>query len=155
MFNRNSSKKSAERLIEEQIYAQVVDELSQGQLRDGLWGKALADSDGDDSKAKGLYIRYRVQSIVDESVILREEQRKRDNLAAEKARQNIYVPRNDKKSTEELKLNTLLVLGITFLPFIFSWVTLGKEYDTKTRIFSFFWLIYVLSIVISGVVLSI
>jgi hypothetical protein len=53
-------------LLEEQLYEQVVHELGNGQRRDGLWAKALANSDGLEEKAKALYIRYRVQSIKDE-----------------------------------------------------------------------------------------
>ncbi|MTW19738.1 hypothetical protein, partial [Allochromatium palmeri] len=57
------------RLFEEQIYAQVVGELAQGMRRDGLWAKALAESDAKEEKAKSLYIKYRVQSIKDEIAI--------------------------------------------------------------------------------------
>jgi len=44
----------------------VVEELANGQRRNGLWAKALANSGGQEEKAKALYIRYRVQSIRDE-----------------------------------------------------------------------------------------
>lgn len=54
------------RLFEEQIYAQVVEELTQGKRRDGLWARAIAESEAREDKAKSLYIRYRVQSIKDE-----------------------------------------------------------------------------------------
>jgi len=56
-------------LLEEKLYEQVVHELSCGERRDGLWGKALANSDGVEVKAKALYIRYRVQAIKDEMEI--------------------------------------------------------------------------------------
>ena len=65
-FRRNSA---AARLLEEQLYEQVVVELSQGKKRDGLWAKAMANSDGLEEKAKSLYIKYRVQSIKDEAEI--------------------------------------------------------------------------------------
>jgi len=64
------------RLIEEQLFEQVLVELKNGQKRDGLWAKALANGDGLEEKAKSLYIHYRVQSIKDEmeiSGILAEE----------------------------------------------------------------------------------
>jgi len=54
------------RLAEETLYAAVLDELTRGIRRDGLWGKALADSDGDRAKAESLYIRYRARSMRDE-----------------------------------------------------------------------------------------
>jgi len=65
-FKRNSA---AARLLEEQLYERVVLELSQNQRRDGLWAKAMANSDGSEDKAKSLYIKYRVQSIKDEAEI--------------------------------------------------------------------------------------
>lgn len=67
-----------ERLIEEQLYAQVAEELASGNLCDGLWIKAISESDGSEFKAKSLYIRYRVQAIKDETVVasrLREAQK--------------------------------------------------------------------------------
>ncbi len=45
-------------------------ELSEGKRRNGLWAKALANSDGNEEKAKSLYIQYRVQSIKDEAKIM-------------------------------------------------------------------------------------
>jgi len=63
-LNRNSA---AARLLEEQLYEQVVVELSNGYKRNGLWAKALDNSEGSEEKAKALYIRYRVQSIKDEA----------------------------------------------------------------------------------------
>lgn len=66
MFDKFRRTSAATRLLEEQLYEQVVQELANGQRRDGLWAKALANSDGLEDKAKALYIRYRVQSIKDE-----------------------------------------------------------------------------------------
>ena len=55
--------------VEEVYYKQVLDEMDSGIIRQGIWGKALADSLGDEGKAKSLYIKYRVQSLVDEEKI--------------------------------------------------------------------------------------
>lgn len=57
---------AAARLVEERLYEQVVRELSEGQRRDGLWAKAIADCDGSEERSKALYIKYRVQSLKDE-----------------------------------------------------------------------------------------
>ena len=57
------------RFFDEQIYAQVLSEIENGQRRDGLWAKALAHSDGSNEKAKSLYIKYRVKSIKDEIIL--------------------------------------------------------------------------------------
>ena len=66
MFEKFRKSSAAARLLEEQLYEQVALELTRGQKRDGLWAKALADSNGIAEKAKALYIQYRVQSIKDE-----------------------------------------------------------------------------------------
>jgi FtsZ-interacting cell division protein ZipA len=76
LFDKFRKKTATARLIEEQFYEQVVHELQQGRKRDGLWAKALVNSEGSEQKAKSLYIEYRVQSIKDEiqiSVVLAEE----------------------------------------------------------------------------------
>ena len=59
-------KNADDRLAEEMLYAEAIREIEQGVRRDGLWGKALADSEGDEKKAKGLYLKYRVQALKDE-----------------------------------------------------------------------------------------
>jgi hypothetical protein len=56
-----------DRLVEEQLYEQVLREFESGVRRDGLWAKAFQNSQGDEQKANALYIGYRVQSIKDEA----------------------------------------------------------------------------------------
>ncbi|SHJ32052.1 hypothetical protein [Cycloclasticus pugetii] len=62
-------KSAASRLLEEQLYSEVVQELAEGTLRNGLWGQALEKANGDEIKAKSLYIPLRVQSMKDEAEI--------------------------------------------------------------------------------------
>lgn len=51
---------------EEAFYQKVLEEVESGQMRKGIYAKALADSSGDLGKANSLYIKYRVQSLMDE-----------------------------------------------------------------------------------------
>ena len=51
---------------EEALYKQVLDEVESGVMRKGIYAKALADGLGDEGKAQSLYIKYRVQSLIDE-----------------------------------------------------------------------------------------
>ena len=51
---------------EEALYKQVLDEVESGVMRKGIYAKALADGLGDEGKAQSLYIKYRVQSLVEE-----------------------------------------------------------------------------------------
>ncbi len=54
------------RILEEKLYEQVAIELKDGFKRDGAYARALADAEGSEEKAKGLYIKYAVQSLMDE-----------------------------------------------------------------------------------------
>lgn len=47
----------------DKFYDQVANELKDQILFPGLWTKAYAEMNGDDSKARALYIRYRVQEL--------------------------------------------------------------------------------------------
>ena len=55
-----------DRLSEIQLYELVAEELEQGEQFKGLWAKALAEGEGNIEKAKGLYIKLRVEMIKDE-----------------------------------------------------------------------------------------
>ncbi len=70
MFKKIKANLSAQRLIEEELYAQISAEISDGVIREGLWIKATANAGGNESKTKALYIKYRVQSIHDEANVL-------------------------------------------------------------------------------------
>lgn len=48
---------------EEALYAAVGEELRQGNIRQGLWAKALADEGYDEQKAKARYLKLRVRSL--------------------------------------------------------------------------------------------
>lgn len=56
-----------ERYNEEALYEQVLFEVQNGQLRPGLWSKALSECFGDINAAESIYIKLRVQSLKDES----------------------------------------------------------------------------------------
>lgn len=49
--------------VEDRAFAQAADELANNQQNAAIWARAFADAEGDESKAKALYIRYRVQRI--------------------------------------------------------------------------------------------
>lgn len=57
----------ASRVPEEAYYAHAAAEINNGKIRQGLWAKALAESMGDEAKARGLYIKLRVQAIRSEA----------------------------------------------------------------------------------------
>jgi len=71
-FSKFKSQRAVDRLNEESIYEAIVKELQQGIKREGLWAKAIAKSEGSESKAKSLYIDFRAQSIMDEIEIAKQ-----------------------------------------------------------------------------------
>ena len=78
MFEKFKAKLAKSRLLEEKLYQEVLRELNENIIRDGLWAKALADSDGSEEKAKSKYIKLRVQSMKDEEELIQDEKRKED-----------------------------------------------------------------------------
>ena len=53
------------RTDDELLYEYVLNEMESGVIVKGLWGKALANSNGNEANAKSIYMKYRVQSIKD------------------------------------------------------------------------------------------
>jgi hypothetical protein len=67
MTNQSTNKN----VSDEVLYEYVIDEMEQSELIKGLWAKALAYAEGNDAKAKALYMQYRVQAIKDQLLTLR------------------------------------------------------------------------------------
>jgi len=63
VYDKDSSTTSVD---EEKIYEQVAQDLAEGKRREGLWTKALANSNGSESQAQSLYIKYHFQALKDE-----------------------------------------------------------------------------------------
>ena len=76
---------------EEAMLAKIMSEIESGQKRQGVWAKALMDSDGDEAKAESLYLKYAVQSLVDEWTI--EAVKKQEELENKysRRRRNLYL----------------------------------------------------------------
>ena len=49
--------------IEDRAFAQAATELETNQRDTGVWARAYSDAEGDENRAKALYIRYRAQRI--------------------------------------------------------------------------------------------
>ena len=52
-----------EHMIEEEFYELAYEEIESGNLKKGLWAKAFSEAEGDENKAKALYIKYRFDQI--------------------------------------------------------------------------------------------
>ena len=60
-FSSAKAKLAASKLAEEQLYAQAAEEVASGQIRQGLWAKAIAETGGDEAAAKAHYLKLRVE----------------------------------------------------------------------------------------------
>jgi hypothetical protein len=61
---------------DESIYEFIASELAQKQVKQGLWTKALADSEWDEAKAKASYVRMRYEQIKEQ--IAEQDRQQRD-----------------------------------------------------------------------------
>tara|TARA_A100001015_G_scaffold189164_1_gene210687 strand:+ start:103 stop:462 length:360 start_codon:yes stop_codon:yes gene_type:complete len=73
IFEDIIGKSADDRLAEEMLYAEAMREIEQGLRRDGLWGKALVEGGGDEKKARGCYLKLRVQALKDELEVERKK----------------------------------------------------------------------------------
>ncbi len=80
IFDDIKAKGAAYRITEEALYAEALRELESGQRRDGIWAKAMAESDMDQGKAGAKYIKLRVQSLKDEVTLLMADFQKEDAI---------------------------------------------------------------------------
>lgn len=67
---------------DEVLYATVSREIALGTLREGLWARALADSQFDMATAKAKYISLRVASLKQEMADAQQIQREQERLSA-------------------------------------------------------------------------
>lgn len=95
---------------DEYFYEEVVRELSlAGPIR-GLWAKCFAECDGDERRAKALYIRLRVKQLVSQDAEFKRRQVEQQNAAKESALKNrmeIDPASGLRQPTEDLDLDLL------------------------------------------------
>lgn len=66
-FNVVRSRVAANRIPEEAYYEMTAAEVESGNVRAGLWAKALSEALGDEKKAGAIYIKLRVQTMREEA----------------------------------------------------------------------------------------
>ena len=62
-------------------YDAVARELLEGRIKDGVWARALAESNGNNEQAKAIYIRHRVAQLLEEEKARREVARPQGSKA--------------------------------------------------------------------------
>ena len=63
------------KMLEEEIYRLIAEEIETGSINKGLWTKAFSEADGEDNKTKALYIKYRFDQLCGELLIDEDEKR--------------------------------------------------------------------------------
>ena len=79
---------------EDEIYEQVMIEIEENNKVKSTWAKALAQSDGDDKKAQSLYIKLRVEFLVQEETFIESD---KDTII----KQDILTIENNKERINE------------------------------------------------------
>jgi hypothetical protein len=111
---------------EEALYQKVVEELESSGMRPGVYAKALADSQGDESKAKALYIKYRVQSLIGE-----EKQLAGIEYAASKSEEKVKskklkaLNKAAKRKKRKKEIRPFLIFIVLFLLFYMATLILN------------------------------
>ena len=108
LFDKVKKTTIESRRYEEKLYEVALEEVEAGEVRKGLYAKALSKADGDKEKADGIYLKLRVQSIMDD--IESEQIDRRDGERAYKALQEL---RNTEviESKPDLKTECRELLG--------------------------------------------
>ena len=127
------------KLVDKEImygfYEQVSKEIQSGHKEEGVWAKAFAESEGDEQKAKAIYIELMVEKMdleYEARLELEKESEKEKQLAERKKQEEIAYNRPDKieerKKQKEFDnfLDSFAGKIIIFLTFLFSgFVTSG------------------------------
>ena len=76
---------------DEPLYDVVATEIQQGHLKPGLWTKAFADANGDQTKARVIYIRQRVAQLQQETIeaVRNRQESERNATQEQQAREQI------------------------------------------------------------------
>jgi hypothetical protein len=105
LFDKVKKTTIESRRYEEKLYEVALEEVEAGEVRKGLYAKALSKADGDKEKADGIYLKLRVQSIMDdiesEQIDRRDAERAYKTLQEINAKQVVEVEATDGKLTLE------------------------------------------------------
>ena len=62
-FTSVKARLAARKLADENLYELAAEEMAANNIRPGLWAKAIAEAEGDDTKASARYIKLRVEMM--------------------------------------------------------------------------------------------
>ena len=140
---------------EDEIYEKIMIEIEQDNKVKSTWAKALSQSDGDDKKAQSLYIKLRVDFLIEEKKkIIENEKREYEELEkkrveyerleqekVENERRFKEKVENEKRERERLERHKLedkkmaKIMAKAFIGIIIAFI-IYFSYDQLTDIFS-------------------
>jgi hypothetical protein len=103
-----------ERKGEEAMLAVIMSEMESGQKRQGVWAKALMHSNGDEKKAESLYIKYAVQSLVDDHVI-QNIKKEEDRIAREVRMEKDRIAQEEKQDNMNFVVVLVIIIIVLFI----------------------------------------
>lgn len=86
-MNRAEIDQILSRHEEEKLYEIVADELANNEIRAGLMAKAIAESNGDVNATRSIYIKLRIQALLDEIKVQLYQEKEKERLEEERQRQ--------------------------------------------------------------------
>ena len=108
---------------DEEYHARAMHKIQAGNRRDGLWAKAMASAQGEDSSAKLIYFKLLVQAIRDdEHLLIYNAQKKRGAESSAKTENSkidhLRLPSRKRPGLARLMLiGFLLVIIVSLLSF--------------------------------------
>ena len=118
MFDKVKKTTIKSRLYEEKLYEAALEEVESGEIRKGLYAKALSKAEGDKEKADGIYLKLRVQSIMDDietqQITNRENAKSYEALQEAKKIEATTIEAEKIKAAKEKKLSKYSIDGIKF-----------------------------------------
>ena len=107
MFFKGKTLGAKLRAAEEARYEKVALEIDNGIIKEGLWAKAVSQSGDAESSVRGIYIKLRVQSLIDEEHLLAEESKKRLPADREEQKERERLRRHEHNQRENERLSAL------------------------------------------------
>jgi len=123
IFDKVKKTTIASRRYEEKLYEVALREFENDEIRKGLYAQALSKADGDKEKADGIYLKLRVQSIMDD--IQSEQINRREDVRDFEKLQELRELETIDAKEEELPKALYSIDGITFKS--------KKDFDAYTR----------------------
>ena len=124
MARKTPVEESIERLAEEKIYEKVYEEVASGVKREGLWFKALSESDGEETKAKALYVKLRVRSLIDELIVTEQIQQNTHEIEQAQTKETARYNKKKLRAAGRQMFVDSIVMGIILLIILFAVILL-------------------------------